>query len=70
MRYNKICKEKALGRWSIASWVMNCTETAHLEHAACTDMHLIKFVLFVHDIYSGPTAPHTQMCTTVRYPLP
>jgi len=70
MRYNKTCKEEALGRWSIASLVMKCTETVHLEHAACTHMHLTKFVPFVHGIYSGPTAPHTEMCTTVCFPLP
>jgi hypothetical protein len=69
MRYNKICKEEALGRWSIASFVIKCTETAHLQHAVCAHMHLTQFVPFVHDIYSRSTAPHTDMCTTIRSPF-
>lgn len=70
MRYNKTCKQEALGRWSIASLVMNCTETAHLEHAACTHMDLSQFVPFVQDIYSGRAAPRAEMCITVRFRLP
>jgi len=46
------------------------TETVHLEHAARAHMHLTQFVPLAHDIYSGPTAPHTEMCTMVRFPLP
>jgi len=68
MRYNKICRDGALGHWSIASLARNSTEIAHLEQAVCAHMHLTQFVPFVHDIYSWSTAPHTEKCTTVRFP--